>query len=47
MKAVLEAYRANGGSYDEEIIDDAGHTPYLEKPGEFREALLGFLEKRG
>jgi pimeloyl-ACP methyl ester carboxylesterase len=38
-RAVLEQYAANGGSYREEVFAECGHTPYIEKPEEFR-ALL-------
>ena len=34
-RAVLDKYAANGGSYREEVIEDAGHSPYLEKPEAF------------
>lgn len=34
-RAALEAYAKNGGSYEEVVIPDAGHVPYLEKPAEF------------
>ncbi|MEZ4592766.1 MAG: alpha/beta fold hydrolase [Chloroflexota bacterium] len=34
-RAVLDSYAANGGSYREEVIEDAGHSPYLEKPAAF------------
>ena len=34
-RAVLDSYAANGGSYREEVIEDAGHSPYLEKPEAF------------
>ncbi len=34
-RAVLEKYKAKGGSYDEVVIADTGHTPYIEKPEEF------------
>lgn len=34
-RAVLEAYRANGGSFEEKVFTECGHTPYLEKPEEF------------
>lgn len=34
-RGVLDNYAANGGSYREEIIEDAGHSPYLEKPESF------------
>jgi pimeloyl-ACP methyl ester carboxylesterase len=35
IRAVLDRYQANGGSYREEVIADAGHSPFLEKPEEF------------
>lgn len=38
-RAVLDQYAASGGSYREVVIQDAGHTPFLEKPEEFN-ALL-------
>ena len=34
-RAVLDSYSAEGGSYREIVIDDAGHVPFLEKPEEF------------
>ncbi|MCP4423085.1 MAG: alpha/beta hydrolase [Chloroflexi bacterium] len=34
-RAALEKYAANGGAYQEAVIEDAGHIPYIEKPGEF------------
>jgi pimeloyl-ACP methyl ester carboxylesterase len=34
-RAVLDQYTANGGSYQEVVIPDTGHSPYLEKPAEF------------
>jgi pimeloyl-ACP methyl ester carboxylesterase len=43
IRAVLDAYAAAGGSYEEVVIADAGHSPYLEKPDEFNEAFHGFL----
>lgn len=43
IRAVLERYAANGGSYREEVVPDCGHTPHVEKPGRFRELLFGFL----
>lgn len=39
IRAMLDRYAANGGSYREEVIADAGHSPYLEKPAAFN-ALL-------
>jgi len=34
-RAVLEKYAAAGGTYREVVIQDTGHTPYIEKPGAF------------
>ena len=44
-RAVLEAYARNGGSYREEVVEDCGHSPQIEKPEEFRRVLLGFLDE--
>lgn len=43
MRAVLEAYRANGGNYWELAIIDSGHSPHIEKPEEFNASLLKHL----
>ena len=43
IRAVLEVYQANGGSYREEVIADAGHSPYIEKPDEFNGVFHVFL----
>jgi len=42
-RAVLEQYAANGGSYSEVVLADAGHTPYIEKPEEFNAQFHTFL----
>lgn len=42
-RAVLDSYAANGGHYQEVIIADAGHSPHIEKPTEFMDALVTFL----
>jgi pimeloyl-ACP methyl ester carboxylesterase len=34
-RAVLDQYRAAGGTYQEVVIPDTGHSPYIEKPAEF------------
>lgn len=34
-RAVLDKYAAADGAYQEIVIDDTGHTPYIEKPEEF------------
>ena len=45
-RAVLERYQAQGGWYREVVIADAGHSPHIEKPGEFGEVFHGFLAKQ-
>ncbi|MGH2603420.1 MAG: alpha/beta fold hydrolase, partial [Dehalococcoidia bacterium] len=42
-RAVLDAYRARGGRYVEEVIADAGHTPFIEQPEAFRRVLFDWL----
>ena len=42
-RAVLERYQANGGTYREEVIADAGHSPFIEKPEEFNRLLHAFI----
>jgi pimeloyl-ACP methyl ester carboxylesterase len=41
---VLDQYKANGGSYEEVVIAETGHTPYIEKPEEFMAALASVLK---
>jgi len=43
-RAVLEQYKAHGGDYQEAILMDAGHVPYLEKPNEFNALLHAHLK---
>jgi pimeloyl-ACP methyl ester carboxylesterase len=38
-RGVLDQYQSKGGRYTEVVITDTGHSPYIEKPGEFM-ALL-------
>lgn len=38
-RSLLEKYQANGGSFEEVVIADTGHTPYVEKPEEFMAAF--------
>ena len=42
-RSVLDGYAAAGGSYREVAIADAAHSPHLDKPAEFRDALVGHL----
>jgi pimeloyl-ACP methyl ester carboxylesterase len=43
IRAVLERYAASGGVYCEEVIADAGHSPFLERPEEFNRHLHAHL----
>ena len=38
-RALLEKYAAAGGSFEEVVIEDAGHVPFLEKPDEFNKVF--------
>jgi len=38
-RSLLEKYAAQGGSFEEVVIADTGHTPYVEKPEEFMNAF--------
>jgi pimeloyl-ACP methyl ester carboxylesterase len=40
MRDVLEAYAAAGGSVTEAVFEATGHTPNLERPDDFRHALV-------
>lgn len=42
---VLDRYQEAGGEYAEVVVDGAGHSPHVERPAEFREALGGFLRR--
>lgn len=43
-RAVLDKYQAAGGRYAEIVIDDTGHTPYIEKPDEFNRHFHAFIQ---
>lgn len=43
-RAVLEKYQAAGGSFSEEVMQDTGHSPYIEKPDEFNALFHAFLD---
>ncbi|QIN83688.1 alpha/beta fold hydrolase [Rubrobacter tropicus] len=43
-RAVLDEYAAAGGSYREEVLEGCGHTPHVERPEEFREFLIDFID---
>jgi pimeloyl-ACP methyl ester carboxylesterase len=44
-RAVLEKYAAAGGRYEEVVIQDAAHIPFIEKPDEFNVAFHAHLMK--
>jgi pimeloyl-ACP methyl ester carboxylesterase len=44
-RKVLEQYQARGGAYNEVVIADTGHCPYIEKPEEFMQVLAGFIAR--
>jgi pimeloyl-ACP methyl ester carboxylesterase len=41
---VLEQYSAAGGTYSETVIEQAGHSPHIERPKEFMDALVAGLD---
>jgi len=41
---VLEQYQAQGGSFEEVVIAETGHSPYIEKPEEFMAAFTKVLK---
>ncbi|MCB0037540.1 MAG: alpha/beta hydrolase [Anaerolineales bacterium] len=43
-RAVLEQYAANGGTFQEVVIEGTGHTPYVEKPAEFNTSFHQLLQ---
>jgi pimeloyl-ACP methyl ester carboxylesterase len=43
---VLEQYQAHGGRFEEHVIADAAHAVHIEKPEEFMELLIVFLEEQ-
>jgi pimeloyl-ACP methyl ester carboxylesterase len=44
MRAVLDRYAANGGSYREVALPDAGHAPHLDEAGIFDRELAAHVE---
>jgi len=41
---ILEEYKAKGGSYEEVVIADTGHSPYIEKPDEVMSHIAKVLK---
>ena len=44
-RTALDTYASAGGTYDEVVIDDTGHSPHLERPAELNAALHNILAK--
>lgn len=44
-RSFLERYASAGGGYEEVVIEDAGHVPFIEKPEEFNRAFHGYLRQ--
>lgn len=42
---VLEQYAQNGGHFIEEVMQNTGHTPFIEQPEIFRNHLTSFIQK--
>ncbi|MCA9837614.1 MAG: alpha/beta fold hydrolase [Trueperaceae bacterium] len=42
---VLETYQAKGGQYQELVFENCGHSPQIEKPEAFMEALIKHLKE--
>ncbi|MEN0063003.1 MAG: alpha/beta hydrolase [Myxococcota bacterium] len=43
-RAVLETYQTNGGTYTEVVIEESGHSPFIDQPKAFGEALHAHLQ---
>jgi hypothetical protein len=44
-RAVLEKYAKAGGIFKEVVIEDTGHSPYIEKPAEFSKVFHEHIGK--
>lgn len=43
VRAMLDQYKANGGTYQEAALPDCGHSPHIEKSAEVLTLVTGFL----
>lgn len=43
VRYALDLYAGNGGSVRKEMIDDCGHTPFIEKPGKAEKLLRNHI----
>ena len=39
-RSVLQRYAAAGGWFEEVLLDGCGHSPHIERPAEFLDAVL-------
>ena len=44
-RAVLERYKAAGGQYEEVVLADTGHVPFIQRLDEFNRVFHAFLQK--
>jgi len=44
-RAVLKNYEEKGGVYSEVVMEDTGHTPFIEKPEDFLKHFINHLNK--
>ena len=44
-RAVLEEYQTNGGEYQEVVIEDSGHSPYIDQAEAFNDHFHPFLQQ--
>ena len=42
-RAVLDLYKSRGGTYREEVIEECGHSPHIEKPEVFQRLVTEHL----
>jgi pimeloyl-ACP methyl ester carboxylesterase len=45
-RAVLDRYAGAGGSFTEVLLEGCGHSPHVERPGQFIDALLALIARR-
>lgn len=44
LRAVLDDYKKNGGTYKEIVFEDCGHSAHIEYPDKFKEVFLDFIK---
>jgi pimeloyl-ACP methyl ester carboxylesterase len=44
-RAVLDRYAGAGGSFTEVLLDGCGHSPHIERPAEFLDALVALVAR--